>query len=82
MFLLPLIVVLYREGEIRSRDFWVILLLYAVAKLVEIADGDILAATGGLLCGHSLKHLFAAAATGWMIRLLPKPAAKRSSLDV
>ncbi len=33
---------------------------YALAKLAELADPDILAATGGLVSGHSLKHLLAA----------------------
>lgn len=41
---------------------WLILALYAVAKLCELADAVIYEATGQLISGHSLKHLVAALA--------------------
>jgi hypothetical protein len=39
-----------------------VLLAYAVAKLFESNDALVLHATGGLLSGHTLKHLAAALA--------------------
>ena len=43
--------------------------LYAVGKLAEVVDGGILA-LGGLLSGHTLKHLLAAAAAALIVRWL------------
>jgi hypothetical protein len=42
---------------------WVIA-WYALAKLLETFDREIWDATGGLVAGHALKHLAAAAASG------------------
>ena len=72
MLLLPLIALLYPAGEFDTRDFWIILLLYGAAKVVEIGDSRIFEATAHVVSGHTLKHLLAAAATGWMLRLIPK----------
>jgi len=41
---------------------WPILGLYALAKMLELADAPVLALTQGLISGHSAKHLVAAAA--------------------
>jgi hypothetical protein len=43
--------------------------LYAIGKLAEVADRNILA-VGGLLSGHTLKHLLAAAAAVLIVRWL------------
>jgi hypothetical protein len=66
MLLAPLIVLLYPNGEIRARDFWMIIVLYLVAKLVEVGD-EASFELGELVSGHTLKHLFAAAATAAML---------------
>jgi hypothetical protein len=42
---------------------------YAFAKLAEIGDGAIYAATAGIVSGHSLKHLLAALAP-WCVYLM------------
>lgn len=42
--------------------WWPVLLAYAAAKALEGLDAPVLAVTGGLISGHSLKHLVAAAA--------------------
>ena len=41
------------------RWVWVVA-LYALAKLFEVADHEVWALTGGLVSGHSIKHLVAA----------------------
>jgi hypothetical protein len=45
------------------------IVLYAVGKLAELADREILA-LGGLVSGHTLKHLLAAAAAAVIARWL------------
>ncbi len=52
--------------------------LYAAAMISEKLDRPIEALTGGLVSGHTLKHLFAAAAAYWVFRML----SKRSILGV
>ncbi|MCA3236961.1 MAG: hypothetical protein ACK5RC_07675 [Curvibacter sp.] len=42
--------------------WWLIIVIYAAAKLCELADHVIFEATGQLISGHSLKHLVAALA--------------------
>jgi hypothetical protein len=46
------------------------LFLYALAKLVEAKDKAIFAKTGGIVSGHTLKHLIASIASGWGIVIL------------
>ena len=50
-----------RRGDDPFPWGWVIA-WYGLAKLAEAADHTIWTATGGLVAGHALKHLFAAAA--------------------
>lgn len=50
--------------------WWLIIVIYAVAKLCELADHVIFEATGQLISGHSLKHLVAALAAWPVIRTL------------
>jgi len=48
-------------------DSWMYLVglgVYALAKLAEVGDGAIDERLGGLVSGHTLKHLIAAAAVG------------------
>jgi hypothetical protein len=53
----------------RGGDFLVVLALYGAALASERLDHEIDAATGWI-SGHSLKHVFAALAAGWVIRML------------
>ena len=43
---------------------------YAAAKLFEVADAQVMAWTGGLISGHVIKHLAAAAGVGWFYAML------------
>ncbi|OQW40009.1 MAG: alkaline phytoceramidase [Proteobacteria bacterium SG_bin4] len=47
-----------------------VIALYAIAKLLEILDAQIFAWTSGWVSGHTLKHLIAAYAAYWIVRML------------
>jgi hypothetical protein len=53
-----------------GRYYWGVLFFYAVAKLVEILDYQIFELTHSVISGHSLKHLFAALAVAFLLRML------------
>lgn len=53
----------------RGRDLWVVVGLYGLARLAEIFDAAIYH-TGGLLSGHTYKHLLAALAAAWVLRMI------------
>ena len=61
MVALVRLLVVARRGDDPVPWTWVIG-WYALAKSAEIADHDIWNATQGLIAGHTLKHLLAAAA--------------------
>ena len=65
-FMLIFLPTRYTHGN----DFWGLFLLYAAAKIVEVLDHEIYNLTQGLISGHNLKHLFAAAAAAWILRML------------
>jgi hypothetical protein len=65
-----LIVVLFPPRYNRSEDLLVAAILYALAKVAERFDRDVFIATGGLISGHTLKHLLAAFAVLWILRML------------
>ena len=69
---IPLYYVVFHDKR-RYEDnhhIYTALFLYIVAKLVEAKDKQIFAKTGGIVSGHTLKHLFAAGASGWAIIIL------------
>jgi hypothetical protein len=43
---------------------------YVLAKILETGDRQIFALTGHTVSGHTLKHLAAAMAGYWMLRML------------
>jgi hypothetical protein len=47
--------------------WWIVLALYAAAKLMELADANVFDALG-FTSGHTLKHLLAAAGGWWLLR--------------
>jgi hypothetical protein len=53
----------------RSRDFAIVFGFYVLAKIFETADGQIVA-FHHIVSGHTLKHLAAAAAGYWILRML------------
>jgi len=63
------IVALFPSRYTRGADVLVAVAIYAVAKLVEVLDAQIYA-LGHLVSGHTLKHLLAALAVWWLLRML------------
>jgi hypothetical protein len=55
----------------RGADLLVVASLYMLAKIFEAADRQIFS-LGGVLSGHTLKHLAAGAAGFWILRMLQK----------
>ena len=66
-----LVIVLLPARYTRNGDFVIIVGFYVLAKILELLDGAIFAA-GHLVSGHTLKHLAAAAAGWWVLRMLEK----------
>ncbi|MGI8604524.1 MAG: ceramidase domain-containing protein [Verrucomicrobiales bacterium] len=67
MLALPLMLLFWRGRYNRAADLWCVLAGYIAAKGLEQWDRAVFAAFGGLVSGHTLKHLAAAAATGFMV---------------
>jgi len=53
-----------------GNDYWGLFFLYAAAKVAEVLDHEIFNLSQGLISGHTLKHLFAAAGAAWILRML------------
>jgi hypothetical protein len=70
LLLIVLLISLFPSRYTRGGDLWGAFGLYALAKVAEHYDYGILAATGGLVSGHTLKHLIAAGAMAWLVRML------------
>lgn len=67
--LIPFILITRQALFTRTKDLYVVLLLYLFAKLTEHFD-SLLYAFGGILSGHSLKHFLAALGVYWLLRML------------
>lgn len=79
MLLIPAILLLYLPATGSVRYYWWMLLFYVFAKLAEFLDAPIFA-LGGIVSGHTLKHLFAAGTPAILLyallqrRILPDAA--------
>ncbi len=77
---IPLVLALFPPVYTGSSAFIGALVLYLLAKVVEVADAWVFALSGTAVSGHTLKHLLAAAGIFllvWMLgrrRALPDPA--------
>jgi nicotinamide riboside transporter PnuC len=56
----------------RSSDLAIVAGFYALAKVLETYDKQIFAALGHIVSGHTLKHLAAAGAGYWILRMLQR----------
>jgi hypothetical protein len=64
-----LVLILFRPTFTLGAHFYAALAFYGLAKALEAADRPIFSA-GGLVSGHSLKHVAAAVSTYWILRML------------
>lgn len=69
--LILLLTLLFPPRYTRGSDFGVVVGFYVVAKILEESDRQIFA-LGHIVSGHTLKHLAAAAAGLWILRMLKK----------
>jgi hypothetical protein len=69
--LVLLIVLLFPARYTRGTDLAIVVGLYALAKLLELFDKAVFQ-TLHVVSGHTLKHLAAAAAGCWLLRMLQK----------
>jgi len=69
--LLLLMVLLFPPKYTRGPDFAIVVGFYVLAKILEEADRQVFA-LGHLVSGHTLKHLAAAGAGYWILRMLQK----------
>lgn len=66
--LIPLLLLLPARYT-RGGEVWGVLFFFVLAVVCELLDRQLLA-LGGLVSGHTLKHLFAAVAVWWVLRML------------
>jgi hypothetical protein len=71
--LVLLLVLLLPAKYTRGSDFAAVVGFYVLAKVLEEADRQVFA-VGHIVSGHTLKHLAAAAAGYWILRMLKKRA--------
>jgi hypothetical protein len=69
VLVLLLLVGLFPSRYTHGADLVVALVIYAVAKIFEAADGPVFA-LGGIVSGHTLKHIAAAISAFWILRML------------
>lgn len=67
---IPVTLLFFRSRYTRAGDLWLVLVLFLVSRAVEVHDQLVFERAGGLLSGHTLKHLVAAGAVGWIARMV------------
>jgi hypothetical protein len=72
MVALPLILVLFQPRYSRGAELMLVIVVYGLAKVLEVADVQVWKATSGAVSGHSLKHVVAALATWLVLDMLKK----------
>ena len=78
MLLIPAILLLYRSAFDSVRFYWVAIGLYGLAKLFEQLDNVVFSA-GGLISGHSMKHVAASLVALVLINGIRKRRYRESS---
>jgi hypothetical protein len=71
ILLIILLGIYFRSRYTRGADIYIALAFYAFGKLAEIADRAIYD-LGQVISGHTVKHLLAAGAIYWVVRMLRK----------
>lgn len=72
MLLIPLLLRLYPPRYSGDRDIAAVIGLYFLALLCDVGDRRIFTLTGGLVSGHTAKHLVAGLAAYWVCRRLQR----------
>jgi hypothetical protein len=74
-----LLALLFPPRYTRGSDLAAVVGFYALAKVLEILDKPIFS-LGHIVSGHTLKHLAAATAAYWILRMLQKSRPLSSSV--
>lgn len=69
---IPMLFMLYPAMYTRTFDYLYVFGFYLLAKVLEAFDPQVLNATGGLMSGHAIKHVSAALAVWFVLRILQK----------
>lgn len=72
MLLILLLLWLYPPRYSGAGYILVVIALYGLALLCDMGDYPIFTLTGGLISGHTIKHLVAALAAYWVVRYLQR----------
>jgi hypothetical protein len=70
LLVLMLLLALFRPRYARGYDFTIALGFYVLAKVLEVGDRKVFDVTHGTMSGHALKHIAAAFAAYWILRML------------
>lgn len=70
--MVAILLILWLFPSSGTRYFVLTLVWYVLAKLLEHFDREFFDMTGGIVSGHTLKHLAAAVSTGWMVEYVRK----------
>jgi hypothetical protein len=76
VFLLIVMIGLFPPRYGRTTDLFLVVGIYALAKVAEALDQPILS-LAKVVSGHTLKHLIAAVAVFWLLRMLAKRTPER-----
>ncbi len=68
MLLIPTFMVVYRSQFTHTSGYWLLLLAYIAAKFFEHYDGQTYSLSGGVISGHSIKHIVAATGVYMLLR--------------
>ena len=71
LLIILLLVTFFPPRYSRGTDIYRVIAWYGLAKLAELADQEIYA-VGQVISGHTAKHLLAALAVYWILRMLQK----------
>ncbi len=71
LLIILLLVTFFPPRYSHGTDIYGVIAWYGLAKLAELADREIYA-VGQVISGHTLKHLLAALAVYWILRMLQK----------
>lgn len=80
LLVIVLLGIFFPSRYTRGGDIYPVLGLYALAKVAEFTDRPIYA-LGHVISGHTVKHLFAACAVYWVLRMIWKREAVRGTME-
>jgi hypothetical protein len=75
--LAALIMMLLPSRHYQNKDLGIVVVCYGTALLLDLTDHQVFSATGGVISGHTIKHLIAGIAGAYIVHMIAKLKAKR-----